>query len=232
MNSAARPDARPAPYRPAVGAILASTWRVGTAARQRAAVEAIRSTWEKRDWPDPRPLSCGLHAGTGRRHAPAPPRPAAPECRPRRGRCRKRCPEPSSSRSTSRGRTPAGGTPGRTRRSPHWPATTGPFGAWRDRCALPPVRGRHPRPGLHRGGGRVGPRRAGGRARPARRVLAAVVPPSRAGRQPGAPVRARAEPRRGHVTGHRLLGYGRKRRTCGSWSLFWSANSALMWTLS
>ncbi|WP_137990115.1 antibiotic biosynthesis monooxygenase [Streptomyces vilmorinianum] len=52
MNTVVRRDSGPDPYRPGVGAVLASTWRVGTPERQRAAVDAIAETWESRDWPD------------------------------------------------------------------------------------------------------------------------------------------------------------------------------------
>ncbi|MFE0698694.1 antibiotic biosynthesis monooxygenase [Streptomyces sp. NPDC058872] len=64
MNAVARPDARPDLYRPTLGAVLASTWSVGTAARQQAAIEAIRTAWERRDWPDPRLLSYSVYVGT------------------------------------------------------------------------------------------------------------------------------------------------------------------------
>ncbi|MFD3534268.1 antibiotic biosynthesis monooxygenase [Streptomyces sp. NPDC058664] len=64
MNAVARPDARPDFHRPGVGAVLASTWRVGTPERQRAAVEAIRKAWESREWPDLGLLSYTVYAGT------------------------------------------------------------------------------------------------------------------------------------------------------------------------
>ncbi|MFF8410292.1 antibiotic biosynthesis monooxygenase family protein [Streptomyces omiyaensis] len=64
MNAVAHPDPRPDLHRPGVGAVLVSTWRVGTPERQRAAVEAIRRTWEDRDWPDPGLLSYSVLAGT------------------------------------------------------------------------------------------------------------------------------------------------------------------------
>ncbi|MHC0432680.1 antibiotic biosynthesis monooxygenase [Streptomyces sp. O3] len=46
-----RIDTLPRITRPGVGAVLVSTWRVGAPERQRAAVEAIRATWERRPWP-------------------------------------------------------------------------------------------------------------------------------------------------------------------------------------
>ncbi|MFF2777976.1 antibiotic biosynthesis monooxygenase [Streptomyces sp. NPDC058052] len=64
MNAVARPDARPDLHRPGVGAVLVSTWRVGTPERQRAAVEAIRKAWESRDWPDLGLLGYSVLAGT------------------------------------------------------------------------------------------------------------------------------------------------------------------------
>ncbi|PCG81612.1 antibiotic biosynthesis monooxygenase [Streptomyces sp. WZ.A104] len=41
----------------------ASTWNVGTPQRQREAVDAIRKTWESRDWPHPGLLSYSVYAG-------------------------------------------------------------------------------------------------------------------------------------------------------------------------
>ncbi|MFB6828482.1 antibiotic biosynthesis monooxygenase [Streptomyces hydrogenans] len=64
MNAVAHPDARPDLDRPGVGAVLVSTWRVGTPERQRAAVEAIRKAWESREWPDLGLLSYSVLAGT------------------------------------------------------------------------------------------------------------------------------------------------------------------------
>ncbi|GGR47634.1 antibiotic biosynthesis monooxygenase [Streptomyces roseolus] len=64
MNAVARPDARPDLDRPGVGAVLVSTWRVGTPERQRAVVEAIRKAWESRAWPDLGLLSYSVLAGT------------------------------------------------------------------------------------------------------------------------------------------------------------------------
>ncbi|MFB6835864.1 antibiotic biosynthesis monooxygenase [Streptomyces sp. NPDC056361] len=64
MNAVARPDARPDLHRPGVGAVLVSTWRVGTPERQRAAVEAIRTAWESRGWPDLGLLSYSVAVGT------------------------------------------------------------------------------------------------------------------------------------------------------------------------
>ncbi|MFF4170475.1 antibiotic biosynthesis monooxygenase family protein [Streptomyces sp. NPDC001744] len=63
MKAVAHPHARPDLYRPGVGAVLVSTWRVGTPARQRAAVEAVRAVWERREWPDPGLLSYTVHTG-------------------------------------------------------------------------------------------------------------------------------------------------------------------------
>ncbi|MER6998427.1 antibiotic biosynthesis monooxygenase [Streptomyces sp. NPDC000410] len=37
--------------RPGVGSVKVSTWHVGTPERQKAAVEAIASAWQSRDWP-------------------------------------------------------------------------------------------------------------------------------------------------------------------------------------
>ncbi|MER5307915.1 antibiotic biosynthesis monooxygenase [Streptomyces sp. NPDC002773] len=64
MNAVAHPDARTDFHRPGVGAVLVSTWRVGTPERQRAAVEAIRTTWESREWPDLGLLSYSVYVGT------------------------------------------------------------------------------------------------------------------------------------------------------------------------
>ncbi|MFJ8663754.1 antibiotic biosynthesis monooxygenase [Streptomyces sp. NPDC093795] len=64
MNAVAHPDARTDFHRPGVGAVLASTWRVGTPERQRAAVEAIRTTWESREWPALGLLSYSVYTGT------------------------------------------------------------------------------------------------------------------------------------------------------------------------
>ncbi|MEU0233104.1 MULTISPECIES: antibiotic biosynthesis monooxygenase [unclassified Streptomyces] len=64
MHAVAHPHARPDLHRPGIGAVLVSTWRVGTPERQRAAVEAVRRAWEGRDWPDPGLLSYTVYAGT------------------------------------------------------------------------------------------------------------------------------------------------------------------------
>ncbi|MFF9847242.1 antibiotic biosynthesis monooxygenase [Streptomyces litmocidini] len=64
MNAVAHPDARPDLDRPGTGAVLVSTWRVGTPERQRAAVEAIRTAWESRAWPDLGLLSYSVLVGT------------------------------------------------------------------------------------------------------------------------------------------------------------------------
>ncbi|MFF1511360.1 antibiotic biosynthesis monooxygenase [Streptomyces sp. NPDC058326] len=63
MNTVAHPDARPDFHRPGVGAVLASTWRVGTPERQRAAVEAVRGVWQSREWPDPGLLAYTVYTG-------------------------------------------------------------------------------------------------------------------------------------------------------------------------
>ncbi|WP_306326410.1 antibiotic biosynthesis monooxygenase [Streptomyces venezuelae] len=64
MNAVARPDARPDLHRPGVGAVFVSTWNVGTPERQRAAVEAIRTAWENREWPALGLLSYSVFTGT------------------------------------------------------------------------------------------------------------------------------------------------------------------------
>ncbi|MFI1656721.1 antibiotic biosynthesis monooxygenase family protein [Streptomyces sp. NPDC020472] len=64
MNAVAHPDARPDLHRPGVGAVLVSTWSVGTPERQRAAVEAVRKAWESRAWPDLGLLSYSVLIGT------------------------------------------------------------------------------------------------------------------------------------------------------------------------
>lgn len=56
-------DARPDLTRPGVGAVMVSTWRVGTPVRQRAAVEAIAKTWQSRDWPFDGLLSYTVYTG-------------------------------------------------------------------------------------------------------------------------------------------------------------------------
>ncbi|MFI6411282.1 antibiotic biosynthesis monooxygenase [Streptomyces sp. NPDC050585] len=58
-----RPHARPDLARPGVGLVKASTWRVGTPERQRAAVDAIARTWQKRPWPTEGLLSYTVHIG-------------------------------------------------------------------------------------------------------------------------------------------------------------------------
>jgi hypothetical protein len=58
-----RSDTCPDLTRPEVGAPFFSTWRVGTAERQRQAVEAIARTWERRPWPAADLL--GYHVYTG-----------------------------------------------------------------------------------------------------------------------------------------------------------------------
>ncbi|KAF0651321.1 MULTISPECIES: antibiotic biosynthesis monooxygenase [Streptomyces] len=59
----ARPHARPDLTRPGVGLVKASTWRVGTPERQRAALDAIARTWESRPWPTEGLLSYTVHPG-------------------------------------------------------------------------------------------------------------------------------------------------------------------------
>lgn len=49
--------------RPGVGVVMASTWRVGTPERQRAAVEAITGAWRSREWPDAGLLSYSVLTG-------------------------------------------------------------------------------------------------------------------------------------------------------------------------
>ncbi len=58
-----RTDEHPDPARPEVGAPFFSTWRVGTPDRQRATVEAIAATWEKRPWPAEGLLGYYVHTG-------------------------------------------------------------------------------------------------------------------------------------------------------------------------
>ncbi|MFE7336823.1 antibiotic biosynthesis monooxygenase [Streptomyces griseus] len=54
---------RPDPARTDARIAKASTWNVGTPQRQREAVDAIRKTWESREWPHPGLLSYNVHAG-------------------------------------------------------------------------------------------------------------------------------------------------------------------------
>ncbi|MDT9681382.1 antibiotic biosynthesis monooxygenase [Streptomyces sp. TRM76323] len=63
MTVYVQPHARPDLTRPGVGLVKASTWRVGTPERQRAAVDAIARTWEKREWPNEGLLSYTVHIG-------------------------------------------------------------------------------------------------------------------------------------------------------------------------
>lgn len=58
-----RPHARPDLTRPGVNLVKASTWRVGTPERQRAAVDAIARAWQKRPWPTEGLLSYSVHIG-------------------------------------------------------------------------------------------------------------------------------------------------------------------------
>ncbi|WP_221359202.1 antibiotic biosynthesis monooxygenase [Streptomyces beigongshangae] len=58
-----RTDEHPEMARPEVGAPIFSTWRVGTPERQRAAVEAIAATWERRPWPAEGLLGYHVYAG-------------------------------------------------------------------------------------------------------------------------------------------------------------------------
>ncbi|MFI6940751.1 antibiotic biosynthesis monooxygenase [Streptomyces sp. NPDC050418] len=50
--------------RPGIGAVLASTWDVGTPERQDAAVAAITRTWESRPWPADGPVAYSVFKGT------------------------------------------------------------------------------------------------------------------------------------------------------------------------
>ncbi|MER7700285.1 antibiotic biosynthesis monooxygenase [Streptomyces sp. NPDC096095] len=54
---------RPDPARADARIAKASTWNVGTPQRQREAVDAIRKTWENREWPHPGLLSYSVYAG-------------------------------------------------------------------------------------------------------------------------------------------------------------------------
>ncbi|MFJ3159576.1 antibiotic biosynthesis monooxygenase [Streptomyces kanasensis] len=63
MTAHVRPHARPDLTRPGVGLVKASTWRVGTPERQRAAVDAIARTWLARQWPTDGLLSYTVHVG-------------------------------------------------------------------------------------------------------------------------------------------------------------------------
>ncbi|MBT2524934.1 antibiotic biosynthesis monooxygenase [Streptomyces sp. ISL-99] len=56
-------DTRPLVGRSDAGAVLASTWRVGTPERQWAAVEAISKVWQSRPWPDVGLLSYSVYVG-------------------------------------------------------------------------------------------------------------------------------------------------------------------------
>ncbi|MET7495985.1 antibiotic biosynthesis monooxygenase [Streptomyces sp900116325] len=56
-------ESRPDVARGDAGLVKASTWEVGTPARQRQAVEAIREVWGGRDWPHPGLLSYTVHTG-------------------------------------------------------------------------------------------------------------------------------------------------------------------------
>ena len=56
-------ESRPDVVRRDAGLVKASTWDVGTPARQRQTVEAIREVWGGRDWPHPGLLSYTVHAG-------------------------------------------------------------------------------------------------------------------------------------------------------------------------
>lgn len=56
-------ESRPDVLRGDAGLVKAGTWDVGTSARQRQAVEAIREAWGSRDWPHQGLLSYTVHAG-------------------------------------------------------------------------------------------------------------------------------------------------------------------------
>ncbi|MET9323401.1 antibiotic biosynthesis monooxygenase [Streptomyces sp. NPDC003038] len=64
VQSIVQPVTRPDFARGGVGAVKASTWRLGTAERQRAAVDAIARAWESRDWPAAALLSYTVLTGT------------------------------------------------------------------------------------------------------------------------------------------------------------------------
>lgn len=55
----------PDPSRPDVHAPMFSTWRVGTPQRQRAAIDAIATTWDAAPWPTPDLKSYSVFPGTG-----------------------------------------------------------------------------------------------------------------------------------------------------------------------
>ncbi|MFD0314216.1 hypothetical protein [Streptomyces flavalbus] len=59
-----RTDTHPDLTRPDVGAPLFSTWRVDTPDRQRATVDAIARTWQRRPWPTADLLSYHVYTGT------------------------------------------------------------------------------------------------------------------------------------------------------------------------
>ncbi|WP_406860198.1 antibiotic biosynthesis monooxygenase [Streptomyces sp. HUAS MG47] len=63
MNAVIHPHARPDLRRADLGLVMASTWRVGTPERQRAAVDAIARAWQARDWPDVGLLSYSVYIG-------------------------------------------------------------------------------------------------------------------------------------------------------------------------
>ncbi len=56
-------DTRPLVGRSDAGAVLVSTWRVGTPERQWAAVEAVSKVWQSRPWPDVGLLSYSVYVG-------------------------------------------------------------------------------------------------------------------------------------------------------------------------
>ncbi len=227
MHAVAHPHARPDLYRPGVGAVLVSTWRVGTPSGS---------------GPPSRPSAGPGRAGSGptrdcSRTASTPERTGTRCCTTRSGRGGVYEDFVRTHRDDRNAEIDAA-VPGIERVVLHRYAPPRPAGA-PGPDALPgavpvvpvvpvvsvvesgagtpwPPAGRDPRPPVRRRHPRARPHRVGGR--PARRARRRPV------------VRARAEPRRGRVT--RRGAYGRKRRTCGSWSLSWSANSALMWTLS
>ncbi|MBW5486040.1 antibiotic biosynthesis monooxygenase [Streptomyces bambusae] len=64
MKAVVQTVPRPDFSRPDVGVVMASTWRVGTPERQRAAVDAIAEAWRSRDWPAVGLLSYTVHIGT------------------------------------------------------------------------------------------------------------------------------------------------------------------------
>ncbi|MFE5024190.1 antibiotic biosynthesis monooxygenase [Streptomyces sp. NPDC056656] len=61
----ARTTSHPDPTRADAGLAFFSTWRVGSAERAKAAVDAIARAWESRPWPHAGLLSYSVHEGVG-----------------------------------------------------------------------------------------------------------------------------------------------------------------------